>query len=97
MAKVNPTHAPSNKVDILQLAGHLVNGDRQEQYGDARENWHATAQIMSALTGWSVTPEEAVLCAIAMKLARLRKDPSHLDSQVDLAGYALVLNKVTHE
>ena len=31
-----------------------------------------------------------------MKLARLRRDPSHRDSQVYLAGYAYVLSEVTN-
>jgi Domain of unknown function (DUF6378) len=36
-----------------------------------------------------------VLCLIDLKLARLAGDPKHLDSQVDVAGYAAVLREVS--
>lgn len=91
MAK-QPVVVPS---DILAEASAIVHGPRQEQYGEPLENWAITAEIMSALTGRTIKPEEAVLFAISLKLARLRHDPSHRDSQVDLAGYAWVLSKVT--
>jgi hypothetical protein len=35
------------------------------------------------------------LCLIDLKLARLTRDPSHLDSIVDVAGYAACLREVT--
>ena len=35
-----------------------------------------------------------VLCLIDLKLARLARDPKHLDSQVDVAGDAAVLREV---
>jgi hypothetical protein len=40
----------------------------------------------------SFTP---VLCLIDLKLARLARPPKHLDSQVDVAGYAAVLREVS--
>jgi hypothetical protein len=36
-----------------------------------------------------------VLCLIDLKLARLARDPKHLDSIVDVAGYAAVLREVS--
>lgn len=35
------------------------------------------------------------LCLIDLKLARLTRDPAHLDSIVDVAGYAACLREVT--
>jgi Domain of unknown function (DUF6378) len=35
------------------------------------------------------------LCLIDLKLARLAHDPKHLDSIVDVAGYAAVLRELT--
>jgi hypothetical protein len=80
--------------NILLEANALVNGTRAKQYGDPATNWINTAEIASALLGKKIEPEEAVLFAIAMKLARLRQDPAHHDSVVDLAGYAWVFDKV---
>jgi hypothetical protein len=84
----------TDKTNILLEASHIVSGPRAEAYGDPAENWAHTAEIATALLGYKVEPHDAVLFALAMKLARLRRDPSHHDSQVDLAGYAWVLSKV---
>jgi hypothetical protein len=48
------------------------------------------------LLGVAVTPAQVALCLIDLKLARLTRDPSHLDSVVDVAGYAAILSEVTH-
>ena len=42
-----------------------------------------------------LSPAQVVLCLIDLKLARLARDPKHLDSQVDIAGYAAVLREVS--
>ena len=46
-------------------------------------------------SGSTVTPAQVALCLIDLKLARLTRDPSHLDSIVDVAGYAACLREVT--
>jgi hypothetical protein len=38
--------------------------------------------------GITVTPAQAMLCLIDLKVARLTHDPRHLDSITDIAGYA---------
>jgi hypothetical protein len=45
--------------------------------------------------GIEVTPAQVALCLIDLKLARLTRDPSHLDSIADVAGYAACLREVT--
>ena len=47
------------------------------------------------MLGIDVTPAQVALCLIDLKLARLTRDPSHLDSIVDVAGYAACLREVT--
>lgn len=53
-------------------------------------------------TGWAlhgsdqaITPAQVALCLIDMKLARLAHAPGHLDSMIDIAGYAAVLREVS--
>jgi Domain of unknown function (DUF6378) len=53
------------------------------------------AQRWSLTLGMKVNPVQVVLCLIDLKLARLVRDPKHLDSQVDVAGYAAVLREVS--
>ena len=52
-------------------------------------------QRWSLTLGTKVSPAQVVLCLIDLKLARLARDPKHLDSQVDVAGYAAVLREVS--
>jgi len=49
----------------------------------------------SQVLGTPVTPAQVALCLIDLKLARLAHDPAHLDSMVDIAGYAACLREVT--
>ncbi|MGE0854430.1 MAG: DUF6378 domain-containing protein [Geminicoccaceae bacterium] len=62
---------------------------------DAREAMATIAARWSLTLGHPVTPEQVVLCMIDLKLARLRRDPAHQDSMVDLIGYATVLHEVS--
>jgi hypothetical protein len=48
----------------------------------------------SLVIGVKVTPAQALLCLIDLKLVRLTHDPRHLDSITDLAGYAGCLVEV---
>ena len=47
------------------------------------------------MLGIDVSPTQVALCLIDLKLARLTRDPSHLNSIVDVAGYAACLREVT--
>ncbi len=45
--------------------------------------------------GAKVTATQVGLCLIDLKLARLVGDPTHLDSLVDVAGYAACVREVS--
>ena len=49
----------------------------------------------SQVIGTEVTATQVGLCLIDLKLARLVNDPKHLDSLVDVAGYAACLREVS--
>jgi hypothetical protein len=53
------------------------------------------AKRWSITLGRTVTPAQAVMCLIDLKLTRLAHDPRHQDSILDIAGYAAVLHEVT--
>jgi hypothetical protein len=42
-----------------------------------------------------VTATQVVIALLDLKLVRLSGDPKHLDSQVDVAGYAAILRELT--
>lgn len=81
---------------VLNEASELVNGDRQKQYGDPIKNWEETADIASAITGRSLSPQTCIMVLIAAKLARARFKYKR-DTLVDICGYIEILNRVEED
>jgi hypothetical protein len=83
-----------NGPELLEHAAGVVTHRRRE-YGEPVELFDHIARRWSLTLGTKVSPAQVALCLIDLKLARLARDPKHLDSQVDVAGYAAVLREVT--
>ena len=83
----------NSKMMLKHAAG--VVGNRQRQYGDATVLFEHIAKRWSLVLGAEVTPAQVALCMIDLKMARLVHDPTHLDSMVDVAGYAGCLREVS--
>ena len=83
-----------NAAMLLQHAQGVIE-NRERSYGPAAESFAAIAARWSLVLGITVTPAQVALCLIDLKLARLTRDPTHLDSIVDVAGYAACLREVT--
>ena len=83
-----------NGAMLLQHAQGVIE-NRERSYGPAAESFTAIAARWSLVLGITVTPAQVALCLIDLKLARLTRDPTHLDSIVDVAGYAACLREVT--
>lgn len=86
----------SNAVRLLQHALTIVE-ERGQSYGDAAILFNQIAKRWSLTLGVDVSAEQVVLCMLDLKLARLSNDPTHIDSMVDVAGYAAVLADVTKQ
>lgn len=78
------------------ILGHTakVLEERRDDYGDPAEQFKAIAERWSITLGTPVTPSQVALCMIDLKLARLAYDPGHVDSMVDVIGYAALLKEV---
>lgn len=76
---------------VLLEAHDLITGDRHDEYSHPLEDYTQTRDIFEALTGISVTVEEAILFMVAVKLSRLRTamrvERFPYDTVVDAAGY----------
>jgi hypothetical protein len=83
-----------NGAMLLQHAAGVVE-HRESVYGAALPLFEQIACRWSLVLGMEVTSAQVALCLIDLKLARLVRDPSHLDSIVDVAGYAACLREVT--
>ena len=78
------------------ILGHTakVLEERRDDYGDPVEQFRAIAERWSITLGTPITPSQVALCMIDLKLARLAYDPGHVDSIVDVIGYAALLREV---
>ena len=78
------------------ILGHTakVLEERLDDYGDPAEQFTAIADRWSITLGTPITPSQVALCMIDLKLARLAYDPGHVDSVVDVIGYAALLREV---
>ena len=79
---------------MLRRAGKLV-ASRRAVYGDPASSMATVAARWSLTLGQQITPAQVALCLIDLKLLRLAHNPMHLDSILDVAGYAAVLREVT--
>jgi hypothetical protein len=89
-----PTDISMNGEALLEHAADLVTRRRRE-YGEPVGVFGDIAKRWSLVLGVEVSPAQAVLCLLDVKMARLARDPRHFDSQVDVAGYAAVLREVS--
>jgi hypothetical protein len=83
-------------MDTEQFLGHandLVNRRRAE-YGQPVDLFERVAVPWSQVLGTNVTPAQVIVCLVDLKVARLVRDPRHLDRITDIAGYAGCLAEV---
>ena len=73
---------------MLAEAASLVDGDRNAQYGDPRQDFLRTAAMWTAYLGTEVHPHDVAAMMALLKVSRIRWSPDKRDSWVDLAGYA---------
>jgi hypothetical protein len=79
--------------ELLVHAAAVVR-DRRRVYGQPAELFERVALRWSQVLGTRVTAAQVGLCLVDLKLARLTVDPRHLDSLVDVAGYAACVREV---
>jgi hypothetical protein len=78
--------APAAK-SVLEDAYDLVNGDRQQSYGDAYQSFDRIAKLWSAYKGIKITPKDVASMMILMKVSR-SVTSSKRDNWIDVCGYA---------
>lgn len=73
--------------ECLETAEHMVNGDREHDYGTPEDNFKTIAGLWSAYLGEEISSLDVAMLMALMKIARI-KAGTKPDSFVDLAGYA---------
>jgi hypothetical protein len=83
-----------NGPELLEHAAGVVTRRRRE-YGEPVDIFDAVAKRWTLVFGIDITAAQVVIALLDLKLVRLSRDPGHLDSLVDVAGYAAVLREVS--
>ena len=95
MAEVNKEayKETMNKAEAIQHLDKVLN-DRGANYGRPRPNHQRMADLLNNfLDGRKnrgpITPEEVTIIMVLFKVARIMESPQHVDSYLDIAGYAI--------
>ena len=86
-----------NRTQVLAQADRLINGDRQQAYGDASVSFARIAGLWSAYLGVPVAPNDAAAMMALLKISRARGNPGHVDSWVDGAAYLAIGGELATE
>ena len=78
----------SSRVDQFDEALKTLTQDRGVVYGHPIHDFGIAADIKQTVSGCGDPLMRHVLDQIAVKMARLCTTPDHLDSWIDIAGYA---------
>jgi hypothetical protein len=78
----------ANRTAVLEDALAAVNGERNQSYSEPEDNFGRTAQLWSAYLTVDITAVDVAVLMVLLKVARLMHTPGHVDSWVDIAGYA---------
>lgn len=94
------------KETLLEEAGRIIYGDRENAYGNPRFNLDTIAQFWNTYLdrkfpenvkqcgAHNLTAEDVAQLMILLKTSRLIHNPTHHDSLVDQAGYAALQDRI---
>lgn len=76
------------RANLLADATKVVTVDRNVQYGAPEDTFGVIADLWSTYLSLELLPQDVANLMMLLKIARLRGNPVHRDSWVDIAGYA---------
>ena len=83
---------------VLEEAKRCVLQDRNNAYGGPEVSFNVIANLwdsyLIARKHTAITAADVAAMMILLKVARLAGNPTHLDSAIDVAGYAACLAEV---
>lgn len=92
------------RAEVLDLAGKAVLKDRANNYGQPEKSFDSIASLWNSwliarhgLLDHVIEPFDVAIMLTLLKVARIANSPQHLDSWVDIAGYAACGAEVANE
>lgn len=78
---------------MTEEAQSIVNGQRQEDYGNINDSFSRIAGLWSAYTGFTIDKYDVAKMMMLLKVSRA-KNGNHRDSYVDIVGYVECVDKL---
>lgn len=72
----------------LEAAAQAVLKDRHETHGPPEDSFALLAKFWTCWLGVTILPHDVAIMLGLLKVTRLKHNPGHEDSWVDLCGYA---------
>lgn len=85
---------------ILDKAKEIIYGDRERTYGNPGKNLENISYFWNNYLSCKyksyphLVPEDICQMMILLKVARLMNDSTHLDSLIDICGYAALQERI---
>ncbi len=83
-----------NSSEIIEKAGELVSGDRENQHGDKFKNHQNIARLWGAYLNTTFSPEQIALMMVLLKIARTKTGTYNPDDYVDGVGYMAIAGEL---
>lgn len=89
-AEKEPKPEPWTRKRVLSEAERCVCGQREQDYGTPEDSFQKIGTFWTAYLNYDVKidAEDVAAMMALLKIARISENPQHMDSWVDLAGYA---------
>lgn len=92
MKSVDTENVIKTRQDILEAAISCVTKERNDRYGDPEDSFKIIAELWNAYLQYDeslkLSERDVAAMMILLKIARIRNGSNHLDSWIDIAGYA---------
>ncbi len=86
----------SIRAQTLDAAKHIVCKGREDDYGGPERNFTGIAKLWSVYLDRTIAPHDVSAMMILMKVERIKANPAHEDSWIDIAGYAACGNEIVN-
>ena len=80
--------------EILEIAHGYITQDRAATHGGAEDSFADIAAMWSIYLEHPVAPEDVCMMMVLLKAVRFKNNPQHLDTSVDVAGYAALAGEI---
>ncbi len=85
------------KTEDLLDEVRITLSDRGNIYGNASLNHRRISELWSGYLDTYISPEQAAMCMLLVKVSRLSQTSDHEDSLKDLLGYGLIYHQIIRE